>query len=280
MQNNTNNLEQILNMLDNLPEGPSYIYEPIKSEITLEAVDNMDCKPLYIKIEGTIPNGDKVSLGTLGGEYDIYLWSDYRVEIPLIGDVRTATLIEEGILEIKFDMVLGGNTIQPNWSNQAYFVKRIEEGTKVPLGKDYGYEATLERENVEIDVNKVYTLNAAKWDNQLMTNFILTDNGNPLKIDKVYTLKVLHFYLPQYTQEEYIDIATLFRMKLESGLTEAGTGEGRTFTWSSENNEVYSVDGCHLNHGFDICGVVEITFWTDDTASCYVLLSPFATAEW
>ena len=99
-------------------------------------------------------------------------------------------------------------------------------------------------------------------------------------MDKVYTLKLLNFYLPQYTGEEIIDIAALFRMKLESGLTENGTGEGRTFAWSDANGEAMGVGYCHLDSGFEISGVVEITFWTDDTASCYVLLSPFATAEW
>lgn len=258
----------------------SYIYEPITSEITLEAVDNMDCKPLYIKVEGTIPNGDKVSLGTFSGEYDIYLWSDNRVEVVSVMDLRQATTIETGILEIKFDALMDDGIIQPNWANQAYFVERIEEETKAPLGKDYGYTVRLERDDVEIDVNKVYSLNAIEWDHQLMPSFVLTDNGNPLEMDKIYTLKVLNFLTPQYTQEDYIDIAALFKIKLESGSTGAGTGEGRTFAWSSENAEMLDVGNCRLQSGFDISGVVEITFWTDDTASCYVLLSPFATAEW
>lgn len=262
-----------------ISDDTSYVYEPITSEITLEAVDSMDCKPLYIKIEGTIPNGDKVSLGTLHGEYDIYLWSDNRVEVVSVMDLRQATTIETGILEIKFDALTDGGTIQPNWSNQAYFVDRVKE-INIPVGKNYAYTAILERADIEIDVNKVYTLNAINWDYQLMPNFILTDNGNPLELDKVYTLKVLNFLMPQYTNEETIDIAALFRMKLEGGLTESGTGEGRTFAWSDENGEVMGVGNCHLNSGFDISGVVEITFWTDDTTSCYVLLSPFATSEW
>lgn len=262
-----------------ISDDTSYVYEPITSEITLEAVDSMDCKPLYIKIEGTIPNGDKVLLGTLHGEYDIYLWSDNRVEVVSVMDLRQATTIETGILEIKFDALTDGGTIQPNWSNQAYFVDRVKE-INIPVGKNYAYTAILERADIEIDVNKVYTLNAINWDYQLMPNFILTDNGNPLELDKVYTLKVLNFLMPQYTNEETIDIAALFRMKLEGGLTESGTGEGRTFAWSDENGEAMGVGYCHLDSGFDISGVVEITFWTDDTASCYVLLSPFATSEW
>lgn len=263
-----------------ISDDVSYIYEPITSEITLEAVDSMDCKPLYVKVEGTIPDGDKVSLGTFSGEYDIYLWSDNRVEVVSVMDLRQATTIETGILEIKFDALMDDGIIQPNWANQAYFVERIEEETKAPLGKDYGYTVRLERDDVEIDVNKVYSLNAIEWDHQLMPSFVLTDNGNPLEMDKIYTLKVLNFLTPQYTQEDYIDIAALFKIKLESGSTGAGTGEGRTFAWSSENAEMLDVGNCRLQSGFDISGVVEITFWTDDTASCYVLLSPFATAEW
>lgn len=263
-----------------ISDDTSYIYEPITSEIALKAVDTTDCTPLYIKIEGTINDGDKIQLGTFEGEYDIYLWSDYRVDVVSVMDTRQATTIEPGILEIKFDALMDGGIIQPNWANQAYFVERVEEETKVPLGKDYGYTASLEREDVEIDVNKVYELNAIEWDHQLMPSFVLTDNGNPLEMDKIYTLKVLNFLMPQYTQEDYIDIAALFRMKLESGLTENGTGEGRTFAWSDANGEAMGVGYCHLDSGFDISGVVEITFWTDDTASCYVLLSPFATSEW
>lgn len=285
MQNNTNGLNEILTLLDNLPSDSSgddisYIYEPITSEITLEAVDNIDCKPLYIKVEGTIPNNDKVLLGIFSGEYEIYLWSDNRVDVATVMDGIQATAIEPGILEIKFDALMGGETIQPNWSNQAYFVERIKEETKAPLGKDFADTTRLEREDVEIDINKVYTLNALMWDRQIKPCFILTDNGKPLELDKVYTLKVIDFFLPQDISGDSVNIAELFKVKLQYNLTDSGYGQGRTFAYSGENSEVMSVDSCYLKSGFDICGVVEISFYCDDTATCNVLLSPFATAEW
>ena len=260
--------------------GGDSAYVRVNERITLSSPSTEgNCQTLYIKVGEGMSPGDREPIGYFNDETDVLFYIDGYVEID--GEQFSCEMVETDVYSVVLPNAMSGAYITPetDTSNRAYFVNQVGEETKAPLGKDYGYTLRLERGDVELDINKVYTLNASHWDNQEKPCFVLTDNGEPLKVDKVYTFKVIDFFLPQWVNDEYINIAELFRIKLAGGLTERGSGGGRTFMWSGENGQNYSVNNCHIDKGYDITGIVEITFYTDDTASCYIYLSPFATAE-
>ena len=260
--------------------GGGSAYVRVNERITLSSPSaDSNCQTLYIKVGEGMSPGDREPIGYFIDETDVLFYIDGYVEI--YGEQFSCDMVETDVYSVVLPNAMSGAYITPetDTSNRAYFVNQVGEETKAPLGKTFGYTLRLERGDVELDINKVYTLDASHWDIQEKPCFVLTDNGEPLKVDKVYTFKVIDFFLPQWVNDEYINIAELFRIKLAGGLTERGSGEGRTFMWSGENGQNYSVNNCHIDKSFDITGIVEITFYTDDTASCYIYLSPFATME-